>query len=940
MENIALTDSNDDLTSEVVGDQSSSHLPSRMFAEQQHVTSELHDAANTDVTKAPFVTSANTPFRPLFPALNNSPQLPSNGSPLLFQQKGPAIPTPTMNPLLQSPASVPPLSSTLLQPTLRPPLASSAFQPPTSAFTPLNPANTQLSTSLIQPKLTIGNQSNPLIQPSPFPLPRLPTVQGSEMANVPPPMTIPPPTQDIPIYQPDTGFPPSAPPPQDLNHPVPPPLPPPPPSQPIGTSATNPFSARASLTERIYPSMPVSQAPLQPQQLPPPISFQQQQQQQNPLPVPTSTMFVPPPPPPAANSTIPNVYPGTDPNTYNLAYQPPGEPSLTPWSNYPPQPTAGYDQLQQDSSSANAAGIWGWISNNKMLATVVEKAKTGIETVITTVDPQMKQYIQPGHEVHIVVTSAKDVKLTPVRDAFTHVFGRATTQGIGVQSNVAPQPIGFEAGFKGAQQRIENLRRQNVVRPDQCVVSIENFIAELVPDMYFDLGYVLLSDPLNSIELHLFTQAIPVPIEYVYQARDRTPADYPLKWSGYMVTVGEVLHSQMPFVNPEDWHEMMSGTSRREIIYATCKTLASHRFKPVKSDQCETNCLSQDELQCLNKLIGNQCDNLATAVVQILHENQNRWRKQACGILCFVTDYEKHIYCFRLYDLQLKESIYEAFVPSDLRLKYIVDGFYTFDGMTCKVGINFAQQFNAEVFCNQFHAKQDARQKKSSITTHRLPEQIGSTFKSWIFKGRKSPVISAPLTSTFVHGAHIGPDGSYVKNEAQRKLFEEVLACMNLSQEEQTYVRENIDSNNGILEELFTKNYSTMKATPISYLPPVPPRPTLTVPKHNTEVQRTAPTVQPPAPPPIFPFTNVPIVSADTSSSIEAKPISNDATNSIPKIIKPVETSAAPFSDHIELDPRDTLQMNIREMLKVRRIGIMGDKDTTTDQTPDEDSST
>lgn len=39
-------------------------------------------------------------------------------------------------------------------------------------------------------------------------------------------------------------------------------------------------------------------------------------------------------------------------------------------------------------------------------------------------------FLEPGHEVHIVVTSAKDVKLTPVRDAFTHVFGRATTQGI------------------------------------------------------------------------------------------------------------------------------------------------------------------------------------------------------------------------------------------------------------------------------------------------------------------------------------------------------------------------------------------------------------------------------------------------------------------------------------------------------------------------------
>lgn len=32
--------------------------------------------------------------------------------------------------------------------------------------------------------------------------------------------------------------------------------------------------------------------------------------------------------------------------------------------------------------------------------------------------------------MHIVVTSAKDVKLTPVRDAFTQMFGRVTTQGI------------------------------------------------------------------------------------------------------------------------------------------------------------------------------------------------------------------------------------------------------------------------------------------------------------------------------------------------------------------------------------------------------------------------------------------------------------------------------------------------------------------------------
>ncbi len=115
-------------------------------------------------------------------------------------------------------------------------------------------------------------------------------------------------------------------------------------------------------------------------------------------------MFVPPPTVPS--SALPNVYSGytwnalikinncfpfrTDTNIYNPSYQPPGlsferkkiyrfhnftgEPNPTPWTNYPT--TTGYDQQQQqDPSSANPSGIWGWISGNKMLATVVEKAK-------------------------------------------------------------------------------------------------------------------------------------------------------------------------------------------------------------------------------------------------------------------------------------------------------------------------------------------------------------------------------------------------------------------------------------------------------------------------------------------------------------------------------------------------------------------------------------
>jgi hypothetical protein len=212
MENIALSDSNDDLTNEIINGNNIQTLSNPRMTTEQQVTSELQDAANTDVIKgiirhnysysfcfsilflAPFFGSANTPFKPLFPApTSNLTQIPSSGSPLVFQQ----LPNnmSTLNPLLQPPTNASQLSSPLIQPSIRPPSMPSAFQPASSAFTPLNPANTQLTSSLIQPRLTIGNQ------PVQFPLQKPPL----DTTNIPPP------TQDFSMAQYDSqlGPPPS-----------------------------------------------------------------------------------------------------------------------------------------------------------------------------------------------------------------------------------------------------------------------------------------------------------------------------------------------------------------------------------------------------------------------------------------------------------------------------------------------------------------------------------------------------------------------------------------------------------------------------------------------------------------------------------------------------------------------------------------------------------
>ncbi|NXR45029.1 PRRC1 protein, partial [Hippolais icterina] len=228
-------------------------------------------------------------------------------------------------------------------------------------------------------------------------------------------------------------------------------------------------------------------------------------------------------------------------------------------------------------SGAPAGGLWGFIkgvAENPMVKSVLDKTKHSVETMITTLDPGMVPYIRTGGELDIVVTSNKEVKVAAIRDAFQEVFGMAIVTGEAAQSNIAPQPVGYAAGLKGAQERIDSLRRTGVIHEKQPAVSVENFIEELLPDKWFDIGCLIIEDPIHGIHLEAFTQATPVPLQYVQQAKSLTPQDYNLRWSGLLVTVGEVLEKSMLNVNRTDWHAVFTGMSRRQMIYSAAKALA------------------------------------------------------------------------------------------------------------------------------------------------------------------------------------------------------------------------------------------------------------------------------------------------------------------------------------------------------------------------------
>ncbi|KAF3821501.1 hypothetical protein GH733_009543 [Mirounga leonina] len=68
----------------------------------------------------------------------------------------------------------------------------------------------------------------------------------------------------------------------------------------------------------------------------------------------------------------------------------------------------------------------------------------------------------------------------------------------------------------------------------------------------------------------------PQPVGYAagLKAQSLTPQDYSLRWSGLLVTVGEVLEKSLVNVTRTDWHLTFTGMSRRQMIYSAAKAIA------------------------------------------------------------------------------------------------------------------------------------------------------------------------------------------------------------------------------------------------------------------------------------------------------------------------------------------------------------------------------
>lgn len=142
------------------------------------------------------------------------------------------------------------------------------------------------------------------------------------------------------------------------------------------------------------------------------------------------------------------------------------------------------------------------------------------------------------------------------------------------QSRTAAQPVGFQAALKAGQDRILQVRAGNGVGNKLPVIAVENFLVEIYPEHWFDVGLIILDEPEENIFLETFTQMTPIPSPVAIALAANTPRDYKFIDTGYSVTVGEVMGANLQVAHSE-WHQLYTGTRRSEFIYLAAKTLAT-----------------------------------------------------------------------------------------------------------------------------------------------------------------------------------------------------------------------------------------------------------------------------------------------------------------------------------------------------------------------------
>jgi non-canonical (house-cleaning) NTP pyrophosphatase len=193
------------------------------------------------------------------------------------------------------------------------------------------------------------------------------------------------------------------------------------------------------------------------------------------------------------------------------------------------------------------------------------------------------QYPNHGTGILLVTPTCNKFKTKLFKETFESKVPQGQTLhilSVAFQSGVGEQPYN-EAGLQGAYNRITNALRyldesknQEIFRQHQIgtviVASVENYIQLESIERPTDYGVVVIHNATTDKTVWCLSQGVTVPSKYLDQARQ---FGFGGNSNHGRVPVGEIFAAHVQGIDHANWHEIVTGHSRYDILTEAVQSL-------------------------------------------------------------------------------------------------------------------------------------------------------------------------------------------------------------------------------------------------------------------------------------------------------------------------------------------------------------------------------
>ncbi|KAL7647526.1 UNVERIFIED_CONTAM: hypothetical protein RMT77_001126 [Armadillidium vulgare] len=246
--------------------------------------------------------------------------------------------------------------------------------------------------------------------------------------------------------------------------------------------------------------------------------------------------------------------------------------------------------------------------------------------------------------------------------------------------------------------------------------------------------------------------------------------------------------------------------------------------------------LSNEENETLFKIMGARCQAQVSAVVQVFGTeppNHSSWKKLHCGAATFTKDNTRRSYFIQVYDIVKEQKLLEQEIYNLFSYHVSLPFFHQFEGENQMIGLNFADNQEAEAFSKVITDRLEAklrkkeerkRQQQLEMNAHQpqaqnqhRPQNTGqvssvqpthNTNRNRVRKGRRTHKIRKDQISeptNFQHITHVGFDQdkgitSFNANDELNEFFKLAGVSQKLLQDDNTrkFIYDFIDQHGGV----------------------------------------------------------------------------------------------------------------------------------------------